>query len=72
MSLSPPVPHIRCSLEEPCVGDIGHVVYRDPNRSLPVELDGTSSSVDMLASSWHGDRRRYERVEDGKMSGRLL
>ena len=32
MSLSPPVPHIRCSLEEPCVGDIGHVVYRDPNK----------------------------------------
>ena len=46
------------------------VLVEDERRSLPVELDSTMSSIDTLASSWHDDRRRYERVEDGRMSGR--
>ena len=44
------------------------VLVKDERRGLPVELDGTSSSVDPLAR-----RRRHvddmKRVEDGRMSG---
>ena len=44
------------------------VLVEDERRGLPVELDGTSSSVDPLAR-----RRRHvddmKRVEDGRMSG---
>ena len=43
------------------------VLVEDQRRCLPVELDGTSSSVDPLAR-----RRRHvngmKRVEDGRMS----
>ena len=43
------------------------VLVKDQRRRLPVELDGTSSSVNTLA------RRRHDiedmRVEDGRMSG---
>ena len=44
------------------------VLIEDEGKSLPVELDGPMSSIGMLMSSWHDDRR-YERVEDGRMSG---
>ena len=44
------------------------VLVEDERRSLPVELDGTTSGVDPLAR-----RRRHvddmKRVEDGRMSG---
>ena len=44
------------------------VLVEDERRSLPVELDGTSSSVNPLARRRrHVDDRRI--VEDGRMSG---
>ena len=47
------------------------VLVEDKRRSLSVELDGTSSSVDPLAR-----RRRHDnenmRVEDGRMSGECV
>ena len=44
------------------------VLVEDERRRLPVELDGTLSSVDSLARRRrHG--RRYERIEYGRMSG---
>ena len=45
------------------------VLVEDQRRCLPVELDGTSSSVDMLTRRRRHDTR-YERVEDGRMSGK--
>ena len=46
------------------------VLVEDERRGLPVELDGMSSGIDMLTRrQWHDDRR-YERVEDGRMSGK--
>ena len=47
------------------------VLVEDERRSLPVELDGTSSSVDPLVR-----RRRHiddkKRVEVGRMSGEWM
>ena len=47
------------------------VLVEDKRRGLPVELDGTSSSVNPLAR-----RRRHvedmRRVEDGRMSGEWM
>ena len=47
------------------------VLVENKRRSLPVELDGMSSSVDPLAK-----RRRHvndmKRVEDGRMSGEWM
>ena len=44
------------------------VLVEDQRRSLPVELDGTLSSIDALVRRRRHDMR-YERVEDGRMSG---
>ena len=44
------------------------VLVEDERRGLPVELDGMSSSVDSLVRRRRHDTR-YERVEDGRMSG---
>ena len=33
------------------------VLVEDKRRGSPVELDGTTDSISMLASSWHDDRR---------------
>ena len=46
------------------------VLVEDQRRCLPVEVDGTSSSIDPLARRRHD--RRYERVEDGRMSGECV
>ena len=47
------------------------VLVEDERRCLSVELDGTTSSVNtLMRGSWDDDRRRYERVEDGRTSGR--
>ena len=47
------------------------VLVEDERRGLPVELDGTSSSINPLAR-----RRRHvddmKRVEDGRMSGEWM
>ena len=43
------------------------VLVEDERRGLPVELDGTSSSVNPLARRRHVDDMK--RVEDGRMSG---
>ena len=43
------------------------VLVEDERRSLPVELDGTLSSVDPLTRRRHVDDMK--RVEDGRMSG---
>ena len=47
------------------------VLVENERGSLPVELDGTSSSIDPLAR-----RRRHvddmKRVEDGRMSGEWM
>ena len=47
------------------------VLVEDQRRRLPVELDGTLSSIDMLARRRRHDIR-YERVEDGRMSGECV
>ena len=44
------------------------VLVENQGRRLPVELNGTSSSIDTLARRRRHDMR-YERVEDGRMSG---
>ena len=46
------------------------VLVEDKRRGLPVELDGTSSSVDPLARRRHVDEDM--RVRDGRMSGEWL
>ena len=46
------------------------VLVEDQRRHLPVELDGTLSSVDALVRRRHDTR--YERVEDGRMSGECV
>ena len=43
------------------------VLVKDQRRHLPVELDGTLSSVDVLARRRHDTR--YARVEVGRMIG---
>ena len=47
------------------------VLVEDQRRGLPVELNGTSSSVDALARRRRHDTR-YERIEDGRMSGECV
>ena len=47
------------------------VLVEDERGGLPVELDGTSSSIDTLVRRRRHDTR-YERVEDGRMSGECM
>ena len=47
------------------------VLVEDQRRHLPVELDGTLSSIDTLARGRRHDTR-CRRVEGGRMSGELL
>ena len=47
------------------------VLVEDERRSLPIELDGMTSSVNPLARRRRHDTR-YERVEDGRMSGEYV
>ena len=44
------------------------VLIEDQRRGLPVELDGTLSSIDALARRRRHDMREM-RIEDGRMSG---
>ena len=46
------------------------VLIEDKRWGLPVELDDMTSSIDMLASSQHDDRKRCKRREDERMSSR--
>ena len=46
------------------------VLIEDERGGSPVELDGAADSISALASSWHDDRWKIERVEDGRMSGK--
>ena len=46
------------------------VLVEDERRGLPVELDGTSSSIDSLTRRRHVNEDM--RVEDGKMSGECV
>ena len=48
------------------------VLVEDKRRGLPVELDGTSSSVDPLARRRRHVDEDMRRVEDGRMSGEWL
>ena len=48
------------------------VLVEDKRRGLPVELDGTSSSIDPLARRRRHVDRRYERVVDGRMGGEWM
>ena len=47
------------------------VLVEDQGRRLPVELDGTSSSVDALARKRRHDTG-YKRVEIGRMNGECV
>ena len=48
------------------------VLVEDERRGLPVELDGTSSSVDPLARRRRHDDEDIRRVEVGRMSGKWM
>ena len=47
------------------------VLVKDERQSLPVELNSTSSGIDTLVRRRRHDTR-YERVEDGRMSGECV
>ena len=45
-----------------------YLVLEDERQGLPIELDGTSSSVNPLARRRRHSDEGYERVEDGRVS----